>query len=633
MNTNTNFSFLTSKLFRKFLLWFLVIALIPAFYLSYSSFNKTRQIIEKIELNTLISIAEERAHTIDNFLSEREKDINAQIENPFIIDAMETMIGQFTRNGINSAQYKLEEKRISPFLSSIQKQLELHDLFFISPDGDIVFTVAKEADLGNNLLKDAFKDTELEKVFNSALSRKVTSISPLKIYDPSNEPTSFVAAPVIINGHVLGILVFQLDHTLINTLATNYIGLGESGEIVIASLEGEYAVVSAPLRHDTLAAFKMKIKIGSFEALPIQNAVNGNKGSGISIDYRGKEVLSAWTYIPKINWGLVVKIDTEEAFAPAVRFLTRTLLIGVITVLFVLMFAIFVSRSIVNPVIGLKQKLGSMAKGELPEKLDIRSRDEIGEINESMGKVIDSFKEVVSQTNVIAGGDYRADIALRSDKDELGIALKKMTGSLRSVKEENERNDWLKNGQSELEDHMRGDQSTEDLCMNIIAFVANYLKVQIGTLYVNDGDGTFKLKASYAYKTRKNLSNEFKTGEGLIGQAALEKQSIILTNVPDDYITVSSGLGEKKPKNIMVIPFIYNETVTGVLEIGSFDEFSDLQTTFLEQLSERIAIAINSSQARVALGKALEKSQKQAEEMESQQEELRTTNEELEEQT
>ena len=139
-------------------------------------------------------------------------------------------------------------------------------------------------------ISDVFEDTELEKAFKSSIKKQVTSISTFKIYEPSNKPTAFVASPVRRNDEVLGILVFQLDPILINTLATNYIGLGQSGEIVIASLEGEYAVVAAPLRHDPQAAFKMKIKIGSVKGLPIQDAAKGNEGSGISIDYRGKEV-------------------------------------------------------------------------------------------------------------------------------------------------------------------------------------------------------------------------------------------------------------------------------------------------------------------------------------------------------
>jgi len=223
----------------------------------------------------------------------------------------------------------------------------------------------------------------------------------------------------------------------------------------------------------------------------------------------------------------------------------------------------------------------------------------------------------------------------RGPKTATGIfaSVITMVGSLRANRDKIEQQNWLNTGQSGLEDQMRGDQPIDELCKNLITYIANYLNVQIGAFYVNEGGGGFKLMASYAYKTRKNLSNEFKTGEGLIGQAALEKQPIVITNAPDDYITVTSGLGKKKPKNILVIPFIYNETVMGVMEVGSLDEFSELKTTFLEQVSERVAIAVNSSQSRVQLQNTLEVTQKQAEELETQQEELKAVNEELEEQT
>lgn len=141
------------------------------------------------------------------------------------------------------------------------------------------------------------------------------------------------------------------------------------------------------------------------------------------------------------------------------------------------------------------------------------------------------------------------------------------------------------------------------------------------------------MKASYAYQIRKNLSNEFKTGEGLIGQAALEKHSIVLTNVPDDYIRVKSGLGEKPPKNIIVTPIIFNDNVTGILELGSFEELNELQMTFLEEVSNGISIALNSAQTRTQLAISLEKTQQQTKELQRQQEELQVANEELEEQT
>jgi len=137
---------------------------------------------------------------------------------------------------------------------------------------------------------------------------------------------------------------------------------------------------------------------------------------------------------------------------------------------------------------------------------------------------------------------------------------------------------------------------------------------------------------SYAHTRRKNVANGFRFGEGLVGQAGLEKKSILVTSVPEDYVAIGSGLGEASARNIIVVPFKYEGIVTGVIEIGSFEEFSDTQLEFLEQASENIAIAINSAQSRSRMSRLLEETQRQSEELQSQQEQLRMTNEQLEQQ-
>jgi len=295
-----------------------------------------------------------------------------------------------------------------------------------------------------------------------------------------------------------------------------------------------------------------------------------------------------------LGWILVVGHEVDEVLKSSIELRNNLVVAFLILIAAVIIIAILISRSITKPITILTKGVEIIDKGDLEHRVEIKTKDEIG---------------------------------------SLGTAFNSMVGNLQKASLESERHNFINTGQSELDDHMRGDQPIDELCNNIMAFIANYLKVQVGTLYVNDSEGLFKLKATYAYKIHKNLVSEFKTGEGLIGQAAQEKRSKVLTNVPEDYITVISGLGERKPRNILVVPFVYNETVSGVLEVGSFDDFSELQTTFLEEISERIAIAINSAQSRVELGEALKKSQGQAEEMESQQEELRAANEELEEQT
>ena len=176
---------------------------------------------------------------------------------------------------------------------------------------------------------------------------------------------------------------------------------------------------------------------------------------------------------------------------------------------------------------------------------------------------------------------------------------------------------------------MRGDQRIEELSQNIITYLAGYLNASVGAIFLLRDDKILKLSGSYANKKRKKMAEQFKIGEGLVGQVAIEKKSILVTDVPKDYIKINSGIGEAIPLNLMVSPFMYDDEIIGVIELGSFKEFSDKNKDFLELCSENIAIAIQSAQSRGQVKELLAESQNQAEELQTQQEELRVTNEEM----
>src|SRR3712207_4408596 len=152
-----------------------------------------------------------------------------------------------------------------------------------------------------------------------------------------------------------------------------------------------------------------------------------------------------------------------------------------------------------------------------------------------------------------------------------------------------------------------------------------------------EGQLALRLIASYAYRTRKHVSPRFHLGEGLVGQAALEKAPILLQNVPDDYIQITSGLGEAPPRNIIVLPILFEGEVKGVVELASFLPFSTIHQTFLDQLAESIGVVLNMIQANMRTEELLEQSQKltqelqmQSKELQTQQEELKRSNSELE---
>src|SRR5262249_44386817 len=153
--------------------------------------------------------------------------------------------------------------------------------------------------------------------------------------------------------------------------------------------------------------------------------------------------------------------------------------------------------------------------------------------------------------------------------------------------------------------------------------------------YLAESDGEvqeLKLIASYAYKTRKNVSNRFEFGEGLVGQCAVEKERIFLTKVPSDYIRVTSGLGEAAPTSIVVLPVLFEGEVRAVIELASLEQFTEVPSAFLEQLTESIGIVLNTISATTRTEELLQESRALTAELQTQQLDLTESNQRLEQQ-
>src|SRR5437667_2379871 len=189
---------------------------------------------------------------------------------------------------------------------------------------------------------------------------------------------------------------------------------------------------------------------------------------------------------------------------------------------------------------------------------------------------------------------------------------------------------------------MQGERDLETVSHMIMSELTPLVGAHHGAFFIMDDDGDeplLRLIASFAYKQRKGVSNTFKLGEGLVGQAALEKTSILLTEAPEDYIRISSGLGEAAPHNVIVMPVLFEGDLMAVIELASFQRFSETHQAFLDQLMESIGIVLNVIAQNMRTEELLEQSQgltqelqERQEELQSQQEELRRSNEELEEQ-
>ncbi len=231
-----------------------------------------------------------------------------------------------------------------------------------------------------------------------------------------------------------------------------------------------------------------------------------------------------------------------------------------------------------------------------------------------------------------AGSLLKAVVEMSEVQYLLDQAFAEMTNSLRHSRQRDALQAWFKNGQNEFNAILRGDKSTKDLSEQALEFLTEYLGAGVGVLYVyNEIESSLTIAASYALTQRKRQIERIALGEGLAGQAALERRMITLQDAPPDYLRISSGLGESEPAHIVALPLLHNNNLIGLLEIGSFTSFGEDDLEFLKQVMEALAIALSVNKSRQLVNELLERTQAQAEELRVQQEELQQTNEELEE--
>ncbi|MBE9013338.1 CHASE3 domain-containing protein, partial [Pseudanabaenaceae cyanobacterium LEGE 13415] len=248
------------------------------------------------------------------------------------------------------------------------------------------------------------------------------------------------------------------------------------------------------------------------------------------------------------------------------------------------------------------------------------------------------LNEISGTAEKIASGDLSVQLQPLPREDEVGTltrTLNQMVENLRQSLEKSDRQTWLQSNLAEFSHLIQGERSLEKVSRLMLSHLASLIGAQHGAFYVMDAEQSppiLKLLSSYAYQSRKQLSNQFHLGEGLVGQCALEKQRILLTEVPGDYIRIRSGLGEIAPLNVLVLPILFENDVVAVIELASIQTFGEIQLTLLDRLVQTIGVVLRAIASDAKTQQLLEESQSLTEELQSQQEELHRSNRQLQEQ-
>ena len=282
--------------------------------------------------------------------------------------------------------------------------------------------------------------------------------------------------------------------------------------------------------------------------------------------------------------------------------------------------------------VGIEGKLGGQANVPGAEGTWKDLTDNVNQLAANLTSQVRAIGEVAT---AVTKGDLSRTITIEAsgEVEELKNNVNTMIKNLLTTTKVNEEQDWLKTNLTRFTKIMQGQRDLKNVTDMILSELAQVINAQHGVFYMTEKESDvqqLKLLSSYAFRERKNISDTFKPGEGLIGQCIFEKQRILLTQVPDGYIHIGSGLGEAKPLNIIVVPIIFEQEVLAVLELASFNPFTEIQLSFIDQLAESMGIVLNTMIATMRTEELLKDSQSMAEELESQQDKLQETNKELE---
>jgi HAMP domain-containing protein/signal transduction histidine kinase/CheY-like chemotaxis protein len=338
------------------------------------------------------------------------------------------------------------------------------------------------------------------------------------------------------------------------------------------------------------------------------------------------------------------------------------------------------ASNLTNQVRGIAKVVTSVATGNLKQKLSIVSRGEVAQLTDTINEMIDTLAVFADQTTTVArevgvegrlGGQASVPgasgtwkdltenvnqlaenlttqvraisevasavtkgdltqmirVEAKGEVEELKDTINQMIANLKETTLLNQEQDWLKSNLAKFTQMLQGQKDLNTVTRRILSELAQVVNAQQGMFYILEQTETIqhaklKLFSAYAYNDEVTLGMEIPLGQGLVGQCAVDKERILLTNVPNSYLKIQSGLGGSSPVNVIVLPVLFETEIKAVIELASFEPFNETHLDFLSQLTESIGIVLNTIETNSRTESLLEQSQ-------SLTDELRRTNEEL----
>jgi PAS domain S-box-containing protein len=630
------------KIGSKITMLLLSVVLLSVLAISFISFRLSKDSIEKRYWESLSVMANLKANELQAVFKQLEYNVNFIQKSQRV---QESILQSRQSSDIDSMETVISN-RLNDYMLPIQEMYGYKNILLLDVEGKIIYKSNKIAK--NQIIGQVYAENETLK------EKANNSLYYGDLYKVGKNVYMNVAAPITNQGGaVIGHVVAEFNMDKIYQITDDTTGLKGTGEIFIAKMVGsKIDLLNKERDASSTTVLTQTILAGDERMEALQRACKEEEGYGYTIDQTGKNTMANWKYIRPIGWGLIVKIDLEEINKDLDALIYAFIFAGIIITVIAFIISFLFSRVLIAPLLSLKATLNAVARGILPNNVNRETNDEIGEMATAVSNLVAALRRTANFAHAIGEGNYDAHFKPMSIDDTLGNALITMRDSIEKADERDNERNWIVTGVAEISQILRLHNNLEELGSNIISFVAEKIGAIQGAFYVveedeDDGRQFLEMKASYAYGRKKYLKSKFNFAEGLVGQAAVEQDTILRVEVPDDYVTITSGiLGDRKPKCLLLVPLITDEKVYGVLELAGFEKFSPMHVAFTREISVIIARTIFNIKVNERTVLLLQESQQMGEELQHQQsilrqnaedmadtqEELKRTNTRLEEQ-
>jgi PAS domain S-box-containing protein len=354
------------------------------------SYVNARNSLQNTAMSALEAIGDLKTQTIELFFQERSNDIKVT-QDYFNVKTNLSIVSKHAGDRTNP-EYISAKNMLDSQLKKFQIVYDYADVMLVNSEGKIVY-VTEESHYKTDL------DKPLPDPAGKAFEEGKKGVYFSDIFAFGEEPgyhEMLITAPIHdFNGEFAGVIALEIDMDPIYRLIQDRTGLGETGETLVGKIIGNEAVFLNPLRHDPDAALNRKVSLGSDEAIPLQQAVQGLRGIGLSVDYRGEEVIAHWHHIPITGWGLVAKIDQREAFVSIISFRNYIILFSISLIFLLVGVAFWISKKIVDPLNSLNKFTDRVSKGNFSDYPEVKTEDEIGQLAASFIDMAQKLEKLI----------------------------------------------------------------------------------------------------------------------------------------------------------------------------------------------------------------------------------------------